>query len=70
MARIVQYNGRYSDWATLDYIFGGEGDTILANSSAANIATADKQAVHLISVLPERGVVESNGIIRGCIRGK
>jgi hypothetical protein len=24
----------------------------------------------LISVLPERGVVESNGIISGCIRGK
>jgi hypothetical protein len=66
MARIVKHNGRYSNWATLDYIFGGEGDTILANS-VANIATADKQAVHLISVLPERGVVESIGIIPGCV---
>jgi hypothetical protein len=50
----------------VDYIFGGEGDTISANS-VAKIATADKQAVHLISVLPERGVVESIGIIPGCV---
>ena len=66
MARIVKYNGRYSNWATLDYIFGGEGDTILANS-VAEIATADKQAVHLIRVLSERGVVKPVDIIPGCI---